>query len=240
MRGVLYRAFPFLRSALLREQWTKGQLQKIPAGETILDVGAGKCPYREYCNHLQYTSQDFRQYDGQGDGKGMPTGEWDTSHIDVVCDACALPAEDGAFQNVLCTEVLEHLPYPDRAIREIARVLKSHGRLILTAPFWSLTHLAPFHYCTGFSPYWYQRVLPDHGFEILEIERSGNYFTAILQELIRVPFVLKEYSNIGVVAYVSFLCILPTVFVIYLLSFLTKKSDEQLCHSMCVLARRMP
>jgi SAM-dependent methyltransferase len=178
------------------------------------------------------------QYDGKGDGKGLHTGVWDTSRIDVISDACAIPVEDCSFQNILCTEVLEHLPYPDRAIAEFARILKYNGRLILAAPFWSPTHFAPFHFCTGFSPYWYQRILADHGFEILEIRRNGNYFTSVLQEMVRTPFILRKYSRIGVVAYASFFCILPTVLVIYLLSFLTKKSEDLMCFSVCVLARR--
>jgi len=239
MRGAWYTTFPFLRFAYAREQWTDRQLRAIPAGETLLDVGAGECPYRDACAHLRYVSQDSQQYDGRGDGRGMHTGVWDTSRIDVVSDACAIPVEDRSFQNILCTEILEHLPYPDRAIREFARILKPNGRLILTAPFWSLTHFAPFHFCTGFSSYWYRKILADHNFEILEIRRNGNYFSSILQELIRTPFVLRKYSRIGAIAYVAFLCILPTVLVIHLLSCLSKKSEEQLCDSVCVLARRM-
>jgi len=45
-----------------------------------------------------------------------------------------IPVADGAFDAVVCTEVIEHAPYPDRVIGEIARVLKPGGILVLTFP----------------------------------------------------------------------------------------------------------
>ncbi len=43
-----------------------------------------------------------------------------------------LPFEDDRFDLVLCTEVLEHLPEPREALRELARVSAAH--LFLTVP----------------------------------------------------------------------------------------------------------
>ena len=58
----------------VRETWLKSQLESIPSGHRILDAGAGTTRYRKYCEHLKYVSQDFGQYDGQGDGEGLQTG----------------------------------------------------------------------------------------------------------------------------------------------------------------------
>lgn len=52
----------------------------------------------------------------------------------LVDDAAELPFTDGAFDLVVCVEVLEHLLRPDRAAREIARVLAPGGTLIATVP----------------------------------------------------------------------------------------------------------
>jgi SAM-dependent methyltransferase len=49
-----------------------------------------------------------------------------------VGDLAALPFEDGAFDLVLSTEVLEHLPDPRVVLRELGRV--SAGHLFLTVP----------------------------------------------------------------------------------------------------------
>lgn len=47
-------------------------------------------------------------------------------------DLRTLPFPDGAFDAVVCTEVLEHLPEPPVVLRELARVC--HGHLVLTVP----------------------------------------------------------------------------------------------------------
>lgn len=53
----------------------------------------------------------------------------------VMCDAGALPFESNRFDAVWTIQVLEHVPDPEMAFREIARVLKPGGVLLL-APAW--------------------------------------------------------------------------------------------------------
>lgn len=45
-----------------------------------------------------------------------------------------IPVTEGIFDCVVCTEVIEHIPYPERVISEIARVLKPGGIFVLTFP----------------------------------------------------------------------------------------------------------
>ncbi len=51
-----------------------------------------------------------------------------------VGDAQSLPHPDGSFDTVISCETIEHVPNPRRALAEFARVLKTHGRLVLTSP----------------------------------------------------------------------------------------------------------
>ncbi len=53
----------------------------------------------------------------------------------IFCDMNReLPYETGSFDYVACVEGIEHTENPYNAIREIARVLKPRGRLVLTTP----------------------------------------------------------------------------------------------------------
>lgn len=49
-------------------------------------------------------------------------------------DACRLPFPDDAFDLVICTEVLEHLPEYESAIDELRRVCKPGGTLTVSVP----------------------------------------------------------------------------------------------------------
>lgn len=178
-----------------REAWLGKTLNAIPAGSRILDAGAGELKYRNLCSHLQYVSQDFAKYDGRGDSKGLHMGSWDQSKLDIVSDITAIPEPDGSFDAVMCIEVFEHLPDPISAIREFHRLLRKEGHLILTAPFCSLTHFAPYHFYTGFNRYFYETHLPAHGFEIIDLQENGNFFEYLGQELRRVRFVAQRYAD---------------------------------------------
>ncbi|SRR6266581_7929880 len=178
-----------------RQIWLRKTLAGLPSGLRILDAGAGELHNRPMCGHLAYVSQDFCQYDGGGDGRGLQTGSWDTSRIDLVCDITAIPEQDAAFDAILCSEVLEHVPDPTKALDEFARLLKPGGKLILTAPFASLVHLAPYHYCSGFSRYWYEHHLPLRGFQIEELTPNGDWFAYCEQELTRLGSTARRYGS---------------------------------------------
>jgi ubiquinone/menaquinone biosynthesis C-methylase UbiE len=49
-------------------------------------------------------------------------------------DAQKLPCKNGIFMYVICSEVLEHLLYPSDALREMARILKPQGMVIISVP----------------------------------------------------------------------------------------------------------
>lgn len=178
-----------------REAWLERTLAALPAGWRILDAGAGELKYKKFCPHLQYVSQDFGQYDGQGNGEGLQQSTWDNSKIDIVSDITSIPVPDASFDAIMCVEVFEHLPEPVWAVAEFARILRPGGVLVLTAPFCSLTHFAPYYFANGYSRYWYGKVLPKQGFAIEEIEPNGNYFEYLAQELRRLPELLEKWTQ---------------------------------------------
>jgi len=178
-----------------RDKWLSQKLATIPCGQRILDAGAGQLKNKKHCCHLNYVSQDFCQYEGDGNGKGLHTGIWDTSKIDISCDITNIPEPDGSFDAILCSEVLEHIPDPVKAIAEFSRLLKPDGVLILTAPFVSNVHFAPYHFCSGFSQYWYEHHLVAMGFSIEELVPNGDWFDLFHQEVVRFSYVAKKYNE---------------------------------------------
>lgn len=178
-----------------REAWLKKTLAQIPAGSRLLDAGAGEQRHKPYCPHLTYVAQDFAQYDGKGDAVGLQTGAWDQTKLDIIGDIASVPEPDGAFDAILCVEVFEHIPHPVEALKEFSRLLKPGGQLILTAPFCSMTHFAPYHFYSGFSRYFYEHYLPLYGFEILDIEFNGSYFEYLAQEIRRLPEMGTRYAG---------------------------------------------
>ncbi len=180
----------------IRHRWVAGKLGKIEAGKILLDAGAGEQQYAPFCRHLKYIAQDFGKYDPAECRKGISEElKWDTSKVNIVCDITDMPLENDSVDVVLCTEVFEHLKDPVSAVREIARVLKPGGELILTAPFCSLTHMAPYYFANGFSEFWYREHLEAHGFEICELTPDGDYFKYMAQELFRTVEMAEQYCN---------------------------------------------
>lgn len=181
-----------------REKWLKNALAQIPAGERILDAGAGELKYKPLCSHLDYVSQDFAQYDGKGDGIGLQTGEWDQSKLGIISDIATIPEPDNSFDAVMCIEVIEHVPHPVDAIKELVRLLRPGGYIILTAPFNSLTHYAPHYYYTGYSKYFYEYWLEKFNIEITDLVENGNYFEYLAQEIRRLPEMGQKYAGMDI------------------------------------------
>ena len=188
-------------------------LSDLPTGIRILDAGAGELQNRKYCSHLDYVSQDFCEYKGAVGGapdEGLQSENWDTTCIDLVSDITAIPAPDTSFDAILCSEVLEHVPEPTHAIDEFARLLKPGGIMILTAPFSSNVHFAPYHFCSGFSKYWYEHHLEHRGFEIETLVANGDWYALLRQEISRLGGLERQrgswtwplaygYSMLGIV-----------------------------------------
>ncbi|MHC4481732.1 MAG: class I SAM-dependent methyltransferase [Planctomycetota bacterium] len=101
---------------------------RLPKGR-IVDVGAGS-------GALAHMLQQ-RGYDVQALDIAPEHCEYDDVHVRQ-CDVVqGLPCEDGALDALTCTEVIEHLEDPFKAVREFNRVLKPGGLLVLTTPNYS-------------------------------------------------------------------------------------------------------
>ena len=95
-------------------------------GGTVLDLGAG-----------------LRPFAGLLPGRSIALDYRPRPDVDLVGDAHHLPFRDGSIDAIVCTEVFEHLIDPPGAAREIERVLKPGGKLVLTTRFCFPLHDRP-------------------------------------------------------------------------------------------------
>ncbi len=73
-----------------------------------------------------------------------------------------IPLRDGSLDSILCSQVLEHVPDPERALRELFRCLKPGGTLLVSVPHLAYLHNEPHDYIR----------LTKHGLRVF-LERAG-------------------------------------------------------------------
>jgi len=118
----------------------------------------------------------------------------------VLGDVHCLPFKKNVFNCVKCTELLEHVENPDRVIKEITRVLKPSGNLILSMPFNFGIHADP-HDFQRFTDYKLRKML-ENDFEIKMIKRQGLYFTVLGNMLKQTTTNMK--SKLKIIFYLIF------------------------------------
>jgi len=151
----------------------------LTPGKIVLDVGAGTSPYKHLLSHLKYISHDFGEYLGEKLG-----GTTDYAKIDIKSDITDIPLSDQSVDYLLCTEVLEHVPYPIQAIKEFSRLLKPNGIACITVPFTSGSHQEPFHFYAGFSLNFFKKMCSDYEFEFIEHYQHGGFLRLMAQEIL--------------------------------------------------------
>lgn len=159
-----------------RDQWVESWAARVPRGAVVLDVGAGPGKYRPLFAHCDYRAHDFAQEPGT-------IGRY--TRLDYESDVTAIPVPDGSVDVILCTEVLEHVSEPILAVKEMARILKVGGILLLTAPLGSFLHQEPFHFYGGYTPHWYHKFLTEAGFSVRSIDPNQGFFSWCAQEAYR-------------------------------------------------------
>jgi len=175
-----------------RHRWVRQHLASLPAGSKLLDAGCGPQIYRDACAQLEYRGQDFGAYVPGGDGAGLQASTFNYGKLDYACDIWIIPEKDAIFDAVLCTEVLEHVPYPRETIVELARLLKPGGVLILTVPFACLPHMSPYFFSSGYSQEFYKHVFAQCGLQTEEMTPCGNGFYYVGQELVRLRAAIRN------------------------------------------------
>ena len=119
--------------------WLETQAREAGTGYRVLDVGCGPKPY------YPFFAERASEYVGV-DVVEQPAA-------DLVGPVEKLPVADGAFDLVLCTQVLEHCDDPAQAVRELRRVTAPGGRVLASTHGVQVYHPSPQDYwrwtCAG-------------------------------------------------------------------------------------------
>ncbi len=136
----------------------------------VLDVGAGRWRrYQVFCTGAtEYLTLDH-------DVTWKP---------DVIGSAESIPLADNSIDGILCTQVLEHVPHPWIAIREMFRVLRPGGYLLLTVPQTNELHEEPRDFFR-YTNYGLVSLFEETGFRVEHMEQRGKYHAMMMQIRIR-------------------------------------------------------
>lgn len=133
----------------------------------ILDLGCGSQPFKDdfINNNLEYYSSDVVDIEG--------------ADIDFLVDLSKPIREsefnDIKFDYILCTEVAEHIPEWDVLFNNLSLITKKDSVVFLSSPFIYFLHEVPHDYFRA-TPYAYEHFAAKHGFDIIELDKAGNYF----------------------------------------------------------------
>lgn len=149
----------------------------------LLDVGCGRKPYLDLqqkqassCLGIEYDRSRYRD---------TPPDLWGSSIELPFCDEC--------FETVFCAQVLEHVSEPAAMFREIGRVLRPNGHLILSAPhIWGI-HEEPNDYFR-FTNFGLTHLAGKAGLNTVKVEAMAGYWVTAGT---RFCYYLQQFEKIG-------------------------------------------
>lgn len=128
---------------------------ELPANGALIDYGCADVPYRDFFGpDVNYVAADI-------------TGNPDAT-LDLRQDG-TIPVDDGSFDALMSTQVLEHVLDPQTYIAEAYRVLRPGGRMLLSTHGVFIYHPDPVDYWrwTGAG---LRSIVERAGFEVVEFE----------------------------------------------------------------------
>ena len=221
--GLLVNPFYFARHGLLLG------VRELASGicGRVLDVGCGSRPYESLFDASEYVGLEL----------DTPENRL-TKKADVYYAGTTFPFEPNSFDSVVCNQVLEHVFEPDAFIREIGRVLKNEGQLLLSVPFVWDEHEQPRDF-GRYSSFGLTALLDRNGFEVTELRKTMGDIRVIFQMLNAYIFKKTCVRNPYLSLTVTLILIAPLNLAGTMLSWLTPRNADLYLDNV-VLAKKVP
>lgn len=165
---------------------------------SLVDIGCGVKPYESlFLNVKNYIGLEYDNIRSRELGKA-----------DFFYKGNLFPFNDNNFDSALCNQVLEHVFTPKEFLKEINRVLKPEGILLLTIPFIWDEHEQP-HDFARYSSFGASYLLEEAGFEIIKHEKLCTNFSVISQIINGYIFKVSQKLPRLLRAFITILIIAP-------------------------------
>jgi SAM-dependent methyltransferase len=138
-------------------------IQQFARGK-LLDLGCGNVPlFGIYRDHIsENTCVDWGASSHQNE------------YLDFECDLNQpLPFANDEFDTIILSDVLEHIAEPMLLWREMARVLKGNGTLIMNVPFFYWLHEQPHDYYR-YTEFALRRFVESVNLTLLDLKATGG------------------------------------------------------------------
>ncbi|MEW6508095.1 MAG: class I SAM-dependent methyltransferase [Bacteroidota bacterium] len=120
----------FSRQEYQRRYQTMFNLHEIKKNENILEVGSGGSHALEFIKSSKYYPLDISTHNLK-----KMKNIYSRVFFPVSGNVYNLPFEADSFDLIILSEVLEHLDNPEKALRQIYRVLKKNGSFVISVPY---------------------------------------------------------------------------------------------------------
>lgn len=193
----------------------------------ILDFGCGSKPYESlFSEATSYLGVDVE----------VTGHNHRDSRVDVFYDGKVLPFADAQFDAVVSFEVFEHVFNLPEVLREINRVTKSGGLLLISVPFAWNEHETPYDFAR-YTSFGISHILRSADYEIVEIRKTTTYLLTVFQMFI--VYLMQIGPRSRVLRYLRQICILfPCTLIAYVVDALLPKRYEYYCN-IVLLARKL-
>lgn len=168
--GIVLNPHYLIRAAL----WSEINRQSNFVAGRVLDFGCGAKPYEQLFN----LAEEYIGVDIEDSGHNH-----EDSKVDLFWDGVSLPFEDNYFDSVVSFEVFEHVFNPSEVFKEIRRVLKPGGTLLMSTPFIYGEHEQPFDFAR-YTSFGIKHMLEINDFNVIEAKKTGSFHSVAIQTTI--------------------------------------------------------